>query len=263
MAMLNQTIFQKKPEIMMLRNIAICLTIVGVMTACDMGKKEAAWKHQLDSLQAQISTQSDALRTLDEVGALIDSIDASRNLLRSNIVEGLPHDSYVARLEEINLYVGASKLKIDDLEKAVRKSKASNSNLTALVAKMKADLNQRGEEIALLTAELGHYRLVTDSLNTTVSMQNAELSDKLEQLTAKQEEVAKLEGQVKEILEKADYDMAESYYLRAQALELAAKRTNFAPRKKKTTKQEALELYRLAALSGKEEAAEKVRELEN
>jgi len=185
--------------------------MVGALTGCNMKEKETAWKQQVDSLQTELIMQSEAMRTLDEVGALIDSIDASRDLLRSNIVEGLPHDSYIARLEEINLYVGESKLKIDDLEKAVKKTNASNANLRSLIAKMKTDLTQRGEEIALLTAEVERYRNENDQLNSTVSMQSAELSDKLEQLTAKQEEVAKLEGQVKEILAQANFDMAESY----------------------------------------------------
>jgi len=246
----------------MIKRIAVCVTIVGALAACNMEKKETAWKNQIDSLKTELSLQSEAMRTLDEVGALIDSIDQSRDLLRANIVEGLPHESYVSRLEEINLYVSASKVKIEDLERAVKKNSSSNANLRALVAKMKSDLKQRDEEVAVLTADVERFRKENEELTTTVSMQNAELSDKLEQLAAKQEEVARLEGQVKDILEKANYDMAESYFLRAQALELAAKRTNFAPKKKRTTQQEALELYRLAALSGKQEAAEKVKELE-
>ena len=55
---------------------------------------------------------------------------------------------------------------------------------------------------------------------------------------------------------------AESYFKQAQALEEAADRTQFAPRKKKRTQQEALELYRKALELGKDEAQAKVQELE-
>lgn len=247
----------------MLKRIVVCVMIVGAMAACNTQKKEAAWQHQVDSLRSELALHTDVMRTMEEVGSLIDSIDASRDLLRSGIIEGLPHDSFVARLGEINEFVKVSRMKIEDLEKAIKKNSASSSNLKAAIAKLKLDLKQKGDEIALLTAEVDRYRQENENLNSTVSMQSAELSDKLEQLTAKQEEVAKLEDQVKEILAQAHFDAAESYYLRAQALEEAAKRTKFAPKKKKSTRQEALELYKLAALSGKQEAEVKVKELEN
>lgn len=233
------------------------------MAACNTERKEAAWKYKVDSLQTELALHTEAVRTLDEVGALIDSIDASRDILRTNIIEGLPHDSFTARLVEINKYVKTSKLKIEDLESAVKKNNGANASLRTVIAKLKQDLQQKGDEITLLTAEVHRYRTENESLTNSLTMQSAELNDKLEQLTAKQEEVARLEDQVKEILAQANFDMAESYYLRAQALEEAAKRTNFAPRKKKSTQKEALELYRLAALSGKQEAEAKVKELEN
>ena len=247
----------------MLTRIVVCVLVACAMTACNTAEKEAAWKQQVDSLQTELTLHSAAMETLEQVGTLIDSIDANRDVLRSGIVEGLPQDSYVARLGEINSYVKASRMKIEDLEQAVRKNSSTNANLRAVIAKLKVDLQQKGEEILVLTAEVDRYRQENESLTSTVTMQGAELNDKLEQLTAKQDEVTKLEDQVKEIQAQADFDMAESYYLRAQALEEAAKRTNFAPKKKKSTRKEALELYKLAALSGKQEAEQKVKELEN
>jgi small-conductance mechanosensitive channel len=247
----------------MLKRIVVCLLVAGAMAACNTERNEAAWKLKADSLQSELALHREAMQTLDEVGVLIDSIDASRDLLRTDIVEGLPHDSFSARLSEINNYVKASKMKIEDLEKAIKNNSASSRNMKAVVAKLKQDLKLKGEEIAFLTAEVGRYKSENENLTNSLTIQSAELNDKLEQLTAKQEEVAKLEGQVKEMLAQANYDMAESYYLRAQALEEAAKRTNFAPKKKKSTKKEALELYKLAALSGKQEAEAKIKELEN
>jgi len=254
---MNQT------HITMLKRIVVCVTVAGAMAACNTERKEAAWKYKVDSLQTELALQTEAMQTLDEVGALIDSIDSSRDLLRTDIVEGLPHDSFIARLGEINEYVKASRLKIEDLESAVKKNSSANSSLRTVIAKLKQDLKEKGDELILLTAEVDRYRTENENLTNSLTMQSAELSDKLEQLTAKQEEVANLEDQVKEILAQANFDMAESYYLRAQALEEAANRTNFAPKKKKNTQKEALELYRLAALSGKEEAEAKVKELEN
>jgi chromosome segregation ATPase len=246
----------------MLTRIAGWMILVGAIASCGQKEKEAAWKLQTDSLRNQLALNTEAVQILGEVGALIDSIDASRNVLRSGIAEDLPADSFTARLVEINGYVKASQLKIDDLDQALRKSRSSNSNLANLIAKMKKDLQAKSDELIFLTAEVTRYRIENDSLNSTVNMQSAELSDKLEQLTARQEQITKLEDEMKVISAQAKFDIAESYYLRAQALEEAAKRTNFAPKKKKATRNEALELYRLAALSGKEEAKAKVEQLE-
>jgi hypothetical protein len=247
----------------MVRRMVVLLVVVGGLAGCDQGQKEAAWKHEVDSLRTQLALSTEAMETLGEVGALIDSIDNSRQVVRSGIAEGLPQDVYTARLFEINEYVKASQLKIEDLDRELRKHRSSNSRTNAALSKMKKDLQAKSDELILLAAELNRYKYENDSLNNTVSVQTAELNDKLEQLTARQEEIAKLENEVKEISAQAKFDLAESYYLRAQALEEAAKRTNFAPKKKKSTRSEALELYRLAALSGKEEAEQKVQELEN
>jgi len=93
-------------------------------------------------------------------------------------------------------------------------------------------------------------------------LQTAEISDKAEQLAAKQQQVTDLEEQVKQVMDQAKFDLADSYYQRALALEEAAKRTHFAPKKKKSTQREALELYKMAATGGKAEANDRIAKLE-
>ena len=57
-------------------------------------------------------------------------------------------------------------------------------------------------------------------------------------------------------------DEADAYFARAEAVEEAAKRTKLAPRKRKESLKEALELYKKAAALGREDANGKVTELE-
>jgi hypothetical protein len=52
------------------------------------------------------------------------------------------------------------------------------------------------------------------------------------------------------------------YFAQAEALEKAANRTQFAPRKKKETRREALQLYRLSLSLGNLEAQKKIDDLE-
>jgi hypothetical protein len=55
---------------------------------------------------------------------------------------------------------------------------------------------------------------------------------------------------------------ADAYFARGQAVEEAANRTKLAPRKKKETYREAVELYKKALSLGKNEAQDKITELE-
>ncbi len=41
-------------------------------------------------------------QTLQEIGVLIDSIDANRQLLRTDVVEGTSYADYKSRLQDIN-----------------------------------------------------------------------------------------------------------------------------------------------------------------
>jgi len=93
-------------------------------------------------------------------------------------------------------------------------------------------------------------------------MQRAEIDAKLEEMAIDAGKIDTLERKMNEIEAESKLDEAESYFVRAQAVEEMANRTRFAPRKKKNTWMEALELYRKASLYGKAEAIAKVSELE-
>lgn len=237
------------------------LVLIVALSGCNK-QKEIALQKEVDSLRVEVAMNRQMTETLQEVGLMIDSIDANRHALRTDLVEGTSYADYTNRMREINTYVAASQAKIDDLEKALKKTKGSASTYAATIKKLKADLEARTQELATLTEQVAMYRAQNDTLLTTVDLQTAEIADKTEQLAARQQQVTQLEEQVKLVTEKAQFDLADSYYQRALALEEAAKRTKFAPKKKKETKREALELYKLAATSGKTEANEKIAKLE-
>ena len=67
---------------------------------------------------------------------------------------------------------------------------------------------------------------------------------------------------MKDIEDQNRIKVAGLYFSQAQALETAANRTKFAPRKKKATRLEALELYKLSYSLGNVDAHAKIQELE-
>lgn len=244
----------------MLKNILFITVIAATLMSC--GRESEKLRSEVDSLKAELQTSQQFATTLQEVSVLMDSIDANRQLLRVNMVEGTTYDNYTARMKDINNYVKSTQSKIEDLEGTLKKSKGNNRALTATIKKLKADLEAKNVEIGKLQELVATMGNENRNLITTVGLQEAELNDKEEQIITKQQELALIEAKIQELMISSKVSEADSYFARAQAVEEAANRTKLAPKKKKETLREAVELYKKALSLGKQEAQEKITELE-
>ena len=245
----------------MTRKLAFIIPVAALLAGCGAKEKEQL-QSQVDSLKIELETSQKMAQTLTEVGAMMDSIDASRQLLRVNMVEGTTYDDYKTRMKDINGYVRDTQKKIDDLEKSLKTSKSNANAFSKTIKKLKADLEAKTQEIAGLQEQVDNYRNENANLITTVGMQEAELTDKQTQIETKTQELALIEARVQEIMIQSKMTEADAYYARGQAVEEAAARTKLAPRKKKDTYREAIELYKKALSLGKAEAQEKITTLE-
>ncbi len=242
------------------RFLAVAAAAV-VLAACDGGEKDKL-RTQVDSLRVELEAREQFVKTLTDVGVLMDSIDANRQLLRVNMMEGTSYNDYTSRMRDINNYVKDTQRKIDDLEKALKKSKGNANSYAATIKKLKADLEEKNKEIISLqerVAELGNQN---ENMKITIDLQEAELGDKEAQIAAKEQELALIEARIQELMVQSKMTEADAYYARAQAVEEAANRTKLAPRKKKETLKEALELYKKAQSLGNDQAAAKIADLE-
>jgi len=93
-------------------------------------------------------------------------------------------------------------------------------------------------------------------------MQEAEIADKNSQLETKQQELALIEARIQELMIQSKMSEADAYFARGQAVEEAANRTKLAPRKKKETYKEAIELYKKSQSLGNAQAEARITELE-
>ena len=243
----------------MVKKLLIVLSIGALMMSC--GGESEKLKSQVDSLKAELQTSQQFVNTLQEVGTLMDSIDASRQMLRVNMVEGTTYADYTSRMKDINNYVKDTQNKIEDLEKSLKKSKGNANAYAATIKKLKADLEDRNKEIANLQANVEELKNTNQNLITTVGLQEAELTDKEGQIETKTQELALIEARIQELMVQSKMSEADSYFARAQAVEEAANRTKLAPRKKKDTLKEALELYKKAQSLGNDKAQAKIDEL--
>jgi chromosome segregation ATPase len=245
----------------MMKKLLYMLAVIVFLISCDTKEKETLQK-KLDSLNVELERSHQMTQTLTEVGTLMDSIDASRQLLRVNMVEGTTYDDYAARMKDLNTYIKQTQNKIEGLEKSLRGSEANAKAFSRTIKKLKADLESKTQEISLLQEQVEKYRNENQNLVTTVGLQDAEIQDKQTQIDSKNQELALIEARVQEIMIQSKMTEADAYFTRAQAVEEAANRTKLAPRKKKETFKEAVELYKKALSLGKNEAQAKITELE-
>jgi chromosome segregation ATPase len=242
----------------MIRKLVLGLSVVGLLSACHNKQKESSLQTEIDSLRTELQESEQTAQSLQDVGTMIDSIDASRQLLRTDMVEGASYQDYKNRLASIKEYVEESQKKIADLEQRAHRTRG----YAGTIKRLKADLDKTTQQLATLEQEVNNVRAENQTLSHNVSMRDSVITINEQSLKEKEENLATLDSQVQQMNVDSKTFQAESYFNQAKAVEEAANRTQFAPRKKKKAKEEALELYRKALEMGKDEAQSKIQKLE-
>lgn len=242
----------------MIRKFILGLAVIGAMWGCNNKQQEIALQSEIDSLRTELQESEQTASALQEVGVMIDSIDASRQLLRTDMVEGTSYQDYKNRLASISEYVKESQKRIAELEQTTKKTRG----YAGTIKRLKADLEKTTEQLASLEEEVKNARAENQALARTVSQRDSVITINEGNLREREENLAALDSQIQEMNVETKTFQAESYFTQAQAMEEAANRTQFAPRKKKKAQQEALDLYKKALELGKNEAQAKVEELE-
>lgn len=235
----------------------LTLGIAAILVSCDSKEKETL-QYKIDSLNTELQASQQEASQLKEVNVLIDSIDASRRVLRANVVEGTTYASYSERLNDINQYIKDSQNKIAELEK---KSKNA-AGMSASLKRLKADLELRQSEISALQLEVSKMRSENETMVRAISQKDSTLLSRDEVIKVRETDIASLESLMKDTNEQNKVSTANLYFEQAKAMEKVADKTNFAPRKKKEALREALELYKISLSLGKAEAQTKIDALE-
>ena len=245
----------------MKQKFLIVVAIAGMLSGC--GKEEKVkLQSQVDSLKSELETSQQLAKTLGEVGVLMDSIDANRQVLRMNMMEGTTFDNYTNRMEDLNKYVKDTEKKIAELEKSLKKSKSNTGYFATLVNNLKAEVEKKNQEIAILQDMVSKYQTENENLVKVNEMQEAEIVDQESQLATKQQELALIEARIQELMIQSKVSEAEQFYSRGMAVEAAAARIKLAPRKKKETLKEALDYYKKSLSLGHQPAKVKIDLLE-
>jgi chromosome segregation ATPase len=243
---------------------AISIITISVIFAFSCVSKSENEKVVMENeeLKAELTRAQLAMSTLEEVGALMDSIDKSRNALKLELEAGTNYDDYLERMNDINNYVSDTESKINELEQALNQSSTTNRSYIRTINRLKRDIATKTEEIQMLQNSVENYKKETTDLLNVVQIQEAEITDLNDEIRLKMEELEFIEARVQEMMKKAQMTEADSYFALGEALEEAARRTKLAPKKRKETYKEAIEYYKKSLAFGREDAKEKIEGLE-
>lgn len=243
-------------------NLLFLFAAVFVMVSCGTKEENEKLKNENEELEAELRRAKVGVETLEEIGSLMDSIDAAREAVQLELEAGTSYDDYVKRMERIQEYVANTESKISSLEKSFSEVTERNKAYISTIQRIKRQLQEKTEQIQELSGMVENYKSKNKELVTLVELQEAEINDKGEEIERKKEELELLENKLVELMRQAKVSEADSYFARAEAVEEAADRTKLAPKKKRKTYAEALDLYRKAYDLGREDAKDKIAELE-
>ena len=231
------------------------MTVLAIqfLLSCDNSKYEKLLAEN-DSLKHEIQSGGKMVTALVKVNTLLDSIDATRHVMRVNQADGLMEPtSYTKRMVELKDYIKLTEEKIGELEATLVETNVNSESYIIIISALKDELRIRNEELGLIEEN--------SELNNEIMLKGVQLEDVEARLEVKKTELKLLELQIKGLVKRMHISEAEGLYAQAGAMEEAARRTKLAPFKRRQTYREALELYEQALAKGKKEAKAKVDEL--
>lgn len=247
-----------------MKNSILAILSIGIfLSSCDFNNEREKLRTKSDSLEAELLVTLRAVDALNDVGALMDSIDKNRDAIQLDMSEGLRYEEYVRRMESLNEYVKESENRLSDLEIQLNKSEAAKNTYAQTVSRLKKDIQSKNKEIIELQQLVEEYKSENTELLSLVELKESQLADAEIDIMQKKQELALLETRIQELMIQSKMTEADAYYARAAAVEEAANRTKLAPKKKKRTYAEAIELYQKALEMGREDAQAKIDELQN
>jgi hypothetical protein len=206
---------------------------------------------QNDSLRNLLRTGNSVVNTIVSVNTLLDSIDATRSVMKVNHADG--EGDYATRMMELKEYIKLTENKIGELEAEMVETNVNSETYLAIINALKDEIHVRNEEMGLISENI--------ELNEEMKLKGVQLEDVESRLEVKKTELKLLELHIKELVKRMNISEAEGLYAQAAATEEAARRTKLAPHKRKETYREALALYEKSLAKGKKDAQAKIDEL--
>jgi hypothetical protein len=228
--------------------LAACFSLF--LFSCNSGEIKKL-QSQNDSLRNLLRAGNSVVNTIVSVNTLLDSIDATRSVMKVNHADG--EGDYATRMMELKEYIKLTENKIGELEAEMVETNVNSDTYLAIITALKDEIHVRNEEMGLISENI--------ELNEEMKLKGVQLEDVESRLEVKKTELKLLELHIKELVKRMNISEAEGLYAQAAATEEAARRTKLAPHKRKETHREALALYEKSLAKGKKDAQAKIDEL--
>lgn len=215
-----------------------------------------------DSLRNELESHRATMTPLTDIAMWMDSIDANRNLMVTNIKDGSTSEDLSSRLRNINIFVKKSEQRLEAIQNALKSSKLESSSYLMLVDALKSEVQLRVNNLVVLNEQIRMYKDKNEELTEAIEVTGQEVEQASRRASSKQEELLLLEAKIQAMVNTFKITEADAYYARARAVEETARRTRLAPQKKRETYKEALELYKKSVSLGKQEGRTDISRLE-
>lgn len=244
-----------------MKKVSLYTVVLAVLmlASCGVPKEEHdKLKSELESTKSELLDNQKYVVALQEVSVLMDSIDAARDDLNTDIESGTSPNDYVSRMNNIRDYIKQTEQKIDVLQRELSAADKNKNAYAGRIAKLRKQLAAKEEEIVAFQAKIEEVNLRNTELLTSLTARDSILLEKDNLIDQKKEELAQIEARIEELLASSKMSEADFYFSRAETMEETANRTKFAGKKKKETLKEALTLYEVALNMGRQDAQEKI-----
>jgi DNA repair exonuclease SbcCD ATPase subunit len=230
----------------------LAFTLV-LLAACQSEKNEQL-EHKLDSVNQELALTKQAVLDAQEVKALLDSIDASRQVIHTDMGNSSDSQDNADRLNDLNEYVKDINVKMDQMEKSIKYV----NTMAASILKLQADIEVRTDKISKLEADAKKTIGKNNSLMLTVQRKDSTLAAFMKTC---QQDVVTLQKIMEDVHLKNNTATANLYFQQAETLAAMAP-TVPSGTKRKTVQREALEMYKISLSLGKKEAQDKITKLQ-
>jgi hypothetical protein len=243
---------------MKFRNAFFLAATVISLSACTNQKLDRLTA-QNDSLRIELKKAHAVIHNFSTLTSSLDSMEGLRKLVPAKAKNEPAHTVMASRIHAINKHVIETDQKINSLDKQLKSSRYENSAYVMMVDALKSELQIRVDEVTVLEGNIADV----EQMNEDVKWEKEQaVSQLLQEVSVKKFELTGLEDRLHKLEITFRNTEAEAVYARALAVEESARKTRFAPGKKKESLNEALELYKKAKSLGKAEAEANIRSLE-
>jgi hypothetical protein len=236
----------------------IPVAVAGALFSCD-NRKVDMLARQNDSLRHELQKAEEVIASFRKVSKTIESLEGFKNVATKDLKGNAAHEVLASRIHGIHDHVVKTEARVNSLNKELRSSRHENSAYVMMVDALKGELQIRVDEVTVLEGSIADV----EAMNEELKMENDKaVTGLLSTINEKQTLLAGLQTRLDRLQIDFKNTEAEATYARAQAVEESARKTRFAPAKKKEAFTEALELYKKAKSLGKTEAQFNIESLQ-